>query len=81
LQIFPFLDATFTTNFIKYGAKCVIEKTYYKTISVQSIIFADYLRLNVIYDSTVDLQVRISITELTKTVPELDYRCRGMTCF
>jgi len=40
-----------------------------------------YLRLNVIYDATVGLQVRISITQLSKTVPELDYRSRGMTCF
>jgi len=32
----------------------------------------DYLCLNVIYDATVSLQVRISTTQLSKTVPELD---------
>jgi len=72
----------FTASFIKYGAKCKCDlKNILLTISIQfhcllscitKSYLTDYLRLHVIYDAAVDLQVTISTTQLSKTVSELD---------
>jgi len=41
----------------------------------------DYLRLNVIHDGAFGLLARISTTQRSKTVPELDLRSRDMIYF